>query len=78
MTFKDKVLEYFKEHGVTVTKVEQPDGDYPSVVCHVPQSDNIKIANLKDTMEPVLGVVMLQSDSYGMNVVIVEADEEDE
>lgn len=78
MTFKDKILEYFKEHGVTVTKVEQPDGDYPSVVCHVPQSDNIKIANLKDTMEPVLGVVMLQSDSYGMNVVIVEADEEDE
>lgn len=78
MEFKEKVLDYFKEHGVTVTKVEQPDGDYPSIVCHVPITDNIKIANLKDTMELVLCVVVLQSDSYGMNVVIVESDEEED
>lgn len=71
MDFKSKVTEYLKEHGVTVQRVEQ-EGDTPSIVCHVPQSDNIKIANLKDVMEKVLDVAVLQSDSFGMNVVIVE------
>lgn len=71
MDFKNKVVDYFKEHGVIVSRVEQ-EGDTRSIVCHVPQSDNIKIANLKDVMEKVLDVAVLQSDSYGMNVVIVE------
>lgn len=72
MDFKNKVVNYFKENGVQVSRVEQ-EGDTSSIVCHVPQSDNIKIANLKDRMEKVLDVVMIQSDSYGMNVVIVES-----
>lgn len=71
MDFKNKVVDYFKEHGVTVSRVEQ-EGDTRSIVCHVPPTDNIKIANLKDIMEKVLDVAVLQSDSYGMNVVIVE------
>lgn len=71
MEFKEKVVKYFKEHDVTVTRVEQ-EGDTASIVCHVPQSDNIKIANLKDVMEKVLDVAVLQSDMGGFNVVIVE------
>jgi hypothetical protein len=77
MDFKDKVLNYFKEHGVTVTRTEMPDEDFPSIVCHVPMTDNIKIANLKDVMEKVLGVVMVQSDMGGFNVVIVESEEDE-
>lgn len=76
MDFKNKVVEYFKEHGVQVSRVEQ-EGDTASIVCHVPQSDNIKIANLKDVMEKVLDVAVVQSDSFGMNVVIVEANDLD-
>lgn len=77
MDFKNKVVEYLKEHGVTVTRTEQKGTD-ASIVCHVPQSDNIKIANLKDTMEKVLDVAVVQSDSFGMNVVIVEVNDMDE
>lgn len=74
MEFKNKVVEYFKDHGVTVSRVEQ-EGDNKSIVCHVPMADNIKIANLKDTMEKVMDVAVLQSDSFGMNVVVVEAND---
>lgn len=77
MEFKKQVTDYLKEHGVTVQRVEQ-EGDDKSIVCHVPQSDNIKISNLKDTMETVLDVAVLQSDSFGMNVVVVEANDLDE
>lgn len=71
MEFKDKVVEYFREHGVTVNRVEQ-EGTDRSIVCHVPITDNIKIANLKGTMEAVLDVAVLQSDMGGFNVVVVE------
>lgn len=71
MEFKEKIVKYFKEHDVTVTRVEQ-EGDTASIVCHVPQSDNIKIANLKDAMEKVLNVAVLQSDMFGFNIVVVE------
>lgn len=76
MSFQETVVNYLKEHGVTVNRVEA-ESDF-SIVCHVPQSDNITIANLKDTMEPVLGVVMVQSDSFGMNVVVIEKEEDEE
>jgi hypothetical protein len=79
MEFKNKIVEYFKDHGVIVSRVEQ-EGTDRSIVCHVSKDDNIKIANMKDTMETVLNVAVLQSDSFGMNVVIVEDNdlEEDE
>jgi hypothetical protein len=77
MEFKETIKEYFKNNGVTVTRVEQ-QGDTKSIVCHVPQSDNIKIANLKDSMEKVFDVAVMQSDMFGMNVVIVEANDLDE
>lgn len=79
MDFKKEVVDYFKQHDIVVNQVEQ-EGNTKSIVCHVAQSDNIKIANLKDTMEKVLDVAVLQSDSFGMNVVIVESNnlEEDE
>lgn len=74
MTFKETVVDYLKKHGVEVSRVEQ-DGDVESIVCHVDPKDNIKIANLKDTMETTLDVAVLQSDSFGMNVVVVESNE---
>lgn len=79
MEFKDKVVEYFKDHGVVVNRVEQ-EGTDRSIVCHVDPKDNITIANLKDVMETVLDVAVLQSDMAGFNVVIVEDNnmEEDE
>lgn len=73
MDFKEKVVSYLKEHGVTVNRTEQ-DGDL-SIVCHVDPKDNINIANLKDAMEKVLDVVVVQSDAFGMNVVIVESND---
>ena len=75
MDFKNKVVKYFKEHDITVNRVEQ-ESDL-SIVCHVPQSDNVKIANIKDVMEKVLDVVVVQSDMFGMNVVVVESNDLD-
>lgn len=77
MEFKSEVTKYLTDHGVTVNQVEQ-EGENRSVVCHVPQADNIKIANLKDVMEKMLNVMVLQSNSFGMNVVVVEANDLDE
>jgi hypothetical protein len=77
MEFKEKVVKYLKEHGVEVSRVEQ-EGTDRSIVCHVAQSDNIKIVNLKDVMEKVLDVAVLQSDMGGFNVVIVEDNNLDE
>ncbi len=77
MEFKKTVVKYLKDHGVEVQRVEQ-EGDNKSIVCHVAQADNIKIANLKDTMEKVLDVAVVQSDMFGMNVVVVEANDLDE
>jgi len=74
MAFKETVVDYLKKRGVQVSRVEQ-DGDNESIVCHVPQSDNIKVANLRDVMEKALNVAVLQSDSFGMNVVIVESND---
>lgn len=77
MNFTKAVKEYFSKHGVDVIRVEQK-GDDKSIACHVPASDNIKIANLKDAMEEALDVALLQTDMFGMNVVIVEANDMDD
>lgn len=75
MTFKEQVLDFWQRNGVTVVRTEQ-EGDN-SIVCHVPKDDNIKVANLRDIIEPTLNCVMVQSDSFGMNVVVVELDEDE-
>jgi len=71
MEFRQKVLDYFEKHRIPVSRVEQ-EGETPSIVLHVSPSDNIKIANLREVMETVLTVQVVQSDLGGMNVVIVE------
>jgi len=72
MEFKEKITNYFQDKGVAVGKVEQED-NAESIVCHVEVSDNEKVSFLKEEMEKELDVAVIQSDMYGMNVVIVES-----
>lgn len=71
MEFKIKVVTFLKKHDITVQHIEQKD-DNPSIICHINKSDNAKIAELKDSMEKDLNVILTQSDMFGMNVLIVE------
>jgi hypothetical protein len=75
--FKAKIVEYLKEKGVEVEKVEQ-EGETESIVCHIKEEDNNKVNLFKIEMEKELNVMTMMSDSYGMNVLIVEAMELEE
>jgi uncharacterized lipoprotein len=75
--FKAKIVEYLKEKGVEVERVEQ-QGETESIVCHIKEADNDKVASLMPEMEKELGVATMMDDSYGMNVLIVEAMELEE
>ena len=74
MKFREKVTDYLISCGIQVTKVEQ-EGGIESIVCHVPVSDNEKIESISKQMEKELKVIVQLSNLYGMNVVIVEAEE---
>lgn len=72
MTFKDRVREYLKEKHVAVGRIEQ-DGEIESIVCHIMEDDNSKFEDFKYQMEEELNVVAMQSNGFGMNVIIVES-----
>jgi hypothetical protein len=77
MTFLEKTKKYLTDQGITVLGHEQ-EGDNKSVVFHIDRSDNEKVADIKDGMEMQLNVYVAQSDMFGMNTVIVEANDLDE
>jgi len=77
MKFKEKISAYLKDKGIDVGKIEQ-DGGVESVVFHIPKKDNDKIDAIKEKMEKELKVAVLRSENYGMNVVIVEANDLEE
>ena len=74
MNFKTKVQDYFTKNGVTVSRIEQ-QGDTESIVCHINKSDNNKVTSIQKQMEKDLDVTIVLSDSYNMNVVIVESND---
>ena len=76
MKFKEKIQEYLKTKNIAVGKIEQ-DGGVESVVFHILKEDNEKVDKIKDEMEKELNVAVLRSENYGMNVVIVEANDLD-
>jgi hypothetical protein len=70
---KEKYLEYFKDTlGVEVTKVEGEEG-VDSYVFHVDPSVNSFLEEKKEQIEKDLDVVIVLSQNYGMNVVIIES-----
>lgn len=71
MEFREKILKHLEENGVIIERIEQ-QGTNKSVVFHIPQSDNEKIKELSESMEKEFDVAVAMSDSFGMNVVVVE------
>lgn len=77
MEFRNKVKDYLEKNGITVERIEQK-GEVASIVCHIPKSDNEKVEKLKEEMEKELNVVVVASNNYGMNVIIVESNDLEE
>jgi len=73
MTFREDVEKWFTDNGIVFTRVEQ-DGEI-SLVLHIPKSENEKVSLLKDKLEKDLKAISMQSDSFGMNVVVIEREE---
>jgi hypothetical protein len=71
MEYKEKVLEALKEKGIIVLGIEQ-EGDTRSIVCHINKSDTSRIDEIKEELEKKLDSIIISSDMYGMNVLIVE------
>lgn len=74
MEFKEKMVSFLKDNGVEVSKVEQKE-NVKSIVCHISQEANSKIDEIKDLMEKDCDVAIMRSENYGMNVVIIEAND---
>ena len=72
MKYKEKVKKYFTDRGIRVGHIEQK-GETESIVCHIPEEQNEEIVTMKDEMEKELNVAVMQSEMFGMNVVIVES-----
>ena len=70
--FKEKIIKHFKENKIDVLKVEQM-GDVESIVCHITESNNAKVEEIREKMEEEFNVAIIQSSMYGMNTVIVES-----
>ena len=75
--FKEILLEYLIDKNITVTTTEQ-EGENKSIVCHIAKDDNVKITNVQKEMEQKFDVCVMLSDAYGMNVVIIEANDMEE
>lgn len=71
MSFKEQMVDHLKSKGVNITKVEQ-DGENKSIVCHILESDNSTIEDIKSRMEEEFNVAVVLSDMNNMNVVIIE------
>jgi len=74
MNFKEKVVDYLSKNNVEVERVEQ-NGEVESIICHIPKDANDVVDGIKTKMEEELNVAVLRTDNYGMNVVIVEAND---
>jgi hypothetical protein len=75
--YRRKVVEYITNLGINVQRVEQ-EGNNESIVCHIPKEDNNKITDNQSKIESDLNSAVLLSNSYGMNVVVIESNNIDE
>lgn len=72
--FENKIRKYFEEKGVVLGKMEGEDN---SLVFHIASDMNDKVAGLISNMEKTLNVAVMLSSDFGMNVVIVEEQEDE-
>lgn len=75
MTFKQKVLTALKERGIRVLRTEGY-GNVKVLACFIDKADNVKFEALRYELERELESALTLSQKHGMNIVIVESNEE--
>lgn len=72
MEFKETISKHLEENNIKINKIEQ-EGNTKSIVVHIDKSDNEKINSIKEKMEKDFDVAVVLSGIFGMNTVIIEA-----